>query len=100
MPTTKINSTKINYNNISRKARIMILQPELNKCMNNQPFEVNYQLPKKKKVTLEDIMNRLDNIDSRLDNIESRLDKVEDVLDQHSKAITGIQDILTRNNLK
>jgi hypothetical protein len=86
MPTTKTNSTKINYNNISRKARIMISQPELNKCMNNQPFEVNYQLPKKKKVTLEDIA--------------IRLDKIEDVLDQHSKAITRIQDILTRNNLK
>jgi hypothetical protein len=47
--------------------------------MPHQPFEVNYQLPKKKKVTLEDIMNRLDNIDSRLDKVE---------------------DILRRNNLK
>jgi uncharacterized protein YaaN involved in tellurite resistance len=54
--------------------------------MPHQSFEINYQLPKKKKVTLEDIMNRLDNMDSRLDNIDSRLDKVE--------------DILKRNNLK
>jgi hypothetical protein len=63
----------------------MISQPELQKCMNHQSFEVNYQLEKKKKVSLEEmiaeaitlalvpVVNRLDKIDSRLDNVEGIL---------------------------
>jgi hypothetical protein len=87
-PATKNNQIKINYNNISKKAKVMISQPELQKCMTHQPFEVNYQLEKKKKLSLEEMIAEA--VTTALIPVINRLVKLDDLLHK----------VINLNNLK
>ena len=51
------------------------------KTFNSKNQAVAFGIKKKAKVTLEDVISRLDKIDTRLENVESRLDNIESRLD-------------------
>jgi hypothetical protein len=49
---------------------------EWDKCKDGQRFKAGIITNAKKKVTLEDIMDKLERIETRLDNLEARIDDI------------------------